>query len=276
MMLKVLEAGANALDALSDRYRLLCALRRLPQNETVRLVDALSPWLARTIRSVPGCRGADTRIRRLLFERDLRLLHDVLSTSPLAGRYWVWGGMLLGWAREGQLLAHDLVDADFAYEASDESVFEAVAALLEFHGFRRGFSFESNRGRLTEHTFVRHGARFEFFALEPVGDEWRYSVYGPKDRRLFELEARIPRQHLEPFSFLGREWLKVADHDHELSVLYGDWRVPDTKWDYQGIGGVVRQELWPAPHPRRAAPIASGDPRQRRTGAPPQALYDGR
>ena len=48
-----------------------------------------------------------------LFEKNLVLLNDVLQSTPLAGRLWVLGGVLIGWAREGRVLAHDSHDADF-------------------------------------------------------------------------------------------------------------------------------------------------------------------
>jgi GH18 family chitinase len=34
------------------------------------------------------------------------------------------------------------------------------------------------------------------------------------------------------FEFLGRKWLKSADHERELTAIYGDWRTPDQNWDY--------------------------------------------
>ena len=42
---------------------------------------------------------------------DLQRLNDVLATTPIANRYWLFGGLLLGYAREGSVLGHDAVDA---------------------------------------------------------------------------------------------------------------------------------------------------------------------
>src|ERR1035437_4102694 len=41
------------------------------------------------------------------FAPGLRRMHDTLSSTDFSGRYWVRAGMLLGWARERDLLAHD-------------------------------------------------------------------------------------------------------------------------------------------------------------------------
>ena len=74
-----------------------------------------------------------------LYAGDLRRLNDVLSHTSLAARYWVWGGMLLGWARDGSLLAHDTkhLDADFGVLAEDEERFDTAVPVLERAGFRR-------------------------------------------------------------------------------------------------------------------------------------------
>ncbi len=53
------------------------------------------------------------RLFRRHFVADLQLLNDTLAAHGLAQSYWLWGGVLLGWAREGAPLAHDR-DADFA------------------------------------------------------------------------------------------------------------------------------------------------------------------
>src|SRR5688500_4973529 len=77
----------------------------------------------RALRSVPGFHSAEKWMRGRLLRRNLRRLHDALEQTPLAGRYWLFGGMLLGWAREGRLLRHDYRDVDFGYEAADDDRF---------------------------------------------------------------------------------------------------------------------------------------------------------
>ncbi len=41
------------------------------------------------------------------------------------------------------------------------------------------------------------------------------------------------------FRFLGREWLKLADHEAQLEELSGDWRTPDPDWDYRDDPSIV-------------------------------------
>jgi len=165
------------------------------------------------------------------FVSDLQRLHDTLAQSGLSGRYWVWAGVLLGYAREGKLLAHDR-DADFALLPGDvPQLLEAVRPLRRA-GFKPLQQFRNNEGELTELTFRRHGAKFEFFVFQPIGDMLRYTVYGYPPDHLVEIDAEIPNQSLVPFEFLGRTWLKHIDHERELECMYGDWRTPQRSWNY--------------------------------------------
>ncbi len=184
---------------------------------------------------IPGFGRAYAFVSDRYFTRhfipDLRQLHDTLGDTGFSERYWIWAGMLLGWAREGSLLAHDR-DADFALLPVDlPGLMRAVPALRQA-GFKPLHQFRNNKGQVTELTFRRHSARFEFFVFEPVDGMLRYNVYGWPPDHLVEVEARVPDQELVPFEFLGRTWLRHADYERELECMYGDWRTPQRKWDY--------------------------------------------
>jgi hypothetical protein len=229
---------------LKARYVFYRMARRAPENLSVRRRHAVSPLIGEIASRVPGMAFIDQRVRTRVFVRDLQMLNDVLSRTPCGDRYWVWSGLLLGWAREGRVLPHDLRDADFAYADEDEPlIVEGIEALVRA-GFRRGFSLRNNAGALTEHTVIRHGARFEFFRMSPVSSEWEYHLYGTGQPFPTQLTARLPRQRLAPFDFLGRNWLKPVDHEQELSMMYGDWRTPDPSWSYLEQGDVVGREEW--------------------------------
>jgi hypothetical protein len=228
---------------LRNRYRLYRVLRSVPENRRVRHRDAFTP----TLWTLPGrylrIAGANSPRRRAMFVEDLHLLHDVLAGSGLAGRYWVWSGLLLGWAREGRILPGDL-DADLAYEAGDhERYVSAVPSLLQV-GFRRWFSFRNNEGKVTEEVFVRRGAKFEFYRMPEVGGQREYYLYGIDADGPVQVTARLPRQELAPFEFLGRTWLKALDHEAELEAMYGDWRTPDPTFDYLHEHTIVARARW--------------------------------
>ncbi len=163
---------------------------------------------------------------------DLRDLNDAIASTDLHGHYWVWAGLLLGWAREGAILPHDCLDADFAVRDDDfDRLIRAVPAILRA-GFACDRKFISDSGLVTELTFTRHGARFDFFRMFPDAGQLRYFIYNLKLTSVREIEASLPDQSTEPFSFLGRTWLKHMDHARELRTTYGKWEIPDPSWAF--------------------------------------------
>lgn len=178
--------------------------------------------------------------------RNLHVLHDVLESSAMAGRAWVFGGMLLGWAREGDLLGHDCDDFDFAYHSDDAAVFESIFTELAEAGFQLIHRFPGRSGTATEYAFRRDGVKFDFFALEPRGDRFRYWSYGTVAGETVANIIEIPAQPLEEFAFLGRTWLRPRDPAAELEALYGDWRTPRPDWDYHANPSIVERRSWDA------------------------------
>jgi hypothetical protein len=108
----------------------------------------------------------------------LRLINDVLAKTPMAGRYWVFGGLLLGYVREGNVLLHDSVDADFAFLAEDLPVLERCIPALADAGFRPLFRYPGLDGDAFEWSFQRGDAKLEFFRQDVVGDTFQYHVCG--------------------------------------------------------------------------------------------------
>lgn len=173
------------------------------------------------------------------FTANLQRLHDTLAGTELSGRYWVWSGLLLGWAREGAILAHDCQDADFAVNDTDFHLLAKSVPALQRAGFRCDRCFVNNRGVVTELTFTRGGAKFDFFRMFPELGNLRYFMYSIRWRGILEVEACLPEQAKVPFSFIGRTWLKQEDHERELQAVYGSWRVPDPGWSYLNQPDIV-------------------------------------
>jgi len=182
------------------------------------------------------------------FIADLRDLNDALKHTGLDGHYWVWSGLLLGWARDGAVLPHDCLDADFAVTDRDfHRLVEAVPAIVRA-GFRCDRRFVNSAGQVTELTFLRHGARFEFFRMFPDGGRLRYYMYSIKLKEITEVVAFVPEQETVPFSFLGRTWLKPKDHALELRSVYGSWEVPDPSWSYLDTPDLEARRVSPYSH----------------------------
>jgi hypothetical protein len=242
----------GALGDFRSKLAVYRALRAIPDNEEVSFRAVLDPMFRRALEQLPLIGERIRRRRGLLFEDDMRLLNDALADSPLGGRYWIWGGLLLGWAREGRVLPHDVGDADFAFSRDDEALLIAAEPQLRAAGFRRWFSFRNCRGERTEHVFVRHGFRFEFFCMDEVdADTHEYYVYGQAAFEPVELVGHLPRQALEAFEFLGRTWRKPLDHELLLRTCYGNWRIPDPGWSMFDDGSLVARRAWrPTSGPR--------------------------
>lgn len=177
-----------------------------------------------------------------LFAHELREFNDALRVTSLGGRYWLSGGLLLGWAREGRMLDHDTGDVDFWVLAEDAHLVEDAADALSRAGFRRLWLYRNSRGDVTEFTFMRHGAKFELFLLFPGSEQGKriYFLYEGET----EFENEIADQQLESFEFLGRVWLKPRFHEAHLREIYGRWEVPDRSWSSSDAPCVVTSRPW--------------------------------
>ncbi len=125
--------------------------------------------------------------------RGLRKFYDALVGTPIEGRYWVFGGVLLGWAREGRLLSGDLLDVDLAYlDADHERFLDSVSALVEA-GFRTTERRSNSQRCYSVHKFQRRGIRYEFFRHDEEHDRWRTSWFDASTELVSETtpQARV-------------------------------------------------------------------------------------
>jgi len=184
--------------------------------------------------------GVERMVQRHALADGLRRLADALRGTPLDGRYWVVGGLLLGWAREGRPLESDLQDADFAYLDEDHDRFLASVPALVKAGFEPKHRFSSAGGRYVEHRFGHEGVQFDFFRMTRVGDRWRYSMFESGNEPT-ELIAEVPAQAHVWFRFLGRDWRKVVDHDLAFRTIYGDWHTDRPGWSFTSDRAIVER-----------------------------------
>jgi hypothetical protein len=193
---------------------------------------------------------AELEATRRQMVRHLRLVNDVLARTPMAGRYWIFGGALLGYVREGNLLLHDSVDADFAFLAEDLGRLEACLPRLVDAGFRPRYRYPGIEGDAFEWSLERGDAKVEFFRHDVVGDNFRYytcghRAWGEPSGHVYNV-YEIPAQPLEEFRFLGRTWLRPRDPERQLTAMYGDWRTPNPGWDYMRGPNIVETHPWAA------------------------------
>lgn len=195
-------------------------------------------------RRVRSARDAVLR-RKSRFIDGLTLLNRTVANTALADRYWIFGGLLLGWAREGAILRNDYRDADFAFMSEDRDRLVSSIEAIREAGFRPLHRWRNNDGHTTEWVFERDGARFEFFEFSPVDPSdsavpeapmFRHYGYFPKSgswaealnnpgSSIEQVEVHLPYQTRGEFAFLGSRWHKAVDHELELDSLYGErWR----------------------------------------------------
>ena len=177
---------------------------------------------------------------------DLQLLNDVLAASALAGRYWMSRGMLMGWAREGDLIRCDLHDFDFSWLSTDLDRFRSAMLDLAKAGFLPRYRYPGAPDPCTALVLVRHGTQFEFYRMEPDGpNKYRSHTYGHINGASIENTCSWWRQPLVPIDYLDRLWLKPQDHESELIDEYGNgWRTPDPDWDYMQGRTITGRRAW--------------------------------
>jgi hypothetical protein len=182
---------------------------------------------------------------RALMEDNLRLLHDTLARTPISGRYWFFGGLLLSAIREGEIMLHDTKDADWAFLGEDEERLVAAFPALAEAGFAPHFRFPGATGPATEFSFQKDGAKFEFFRVDVAGDRFTWRNHGIlDDGTALQNTCAIPAQPLDELRFLDRTWLKVRDHDLELTALFDTWRIPAPGFDYMDAPTIVATNPW--------------------------------
>jgi hypothetical protein len=172
----------------------------------------------------------------------LRLFHDLVSQTPFAEKYWVCGGMLLGYARERKLLTSDN-DFDFHYWSKDIDLFHEAINILEKVGFKKYLRWTNNEGHATEYVLIYKEIKFEFFEARRVPEGIHWYCYHHRPPRQFL--NQVPDYELSPFMFYDREWLKPADHEQYLESLYGNWREPCPDYVYyEDSQAIIQTDPW--------------------------------
>jgi len=180
------------------------------------------------------------RLQVEIFQEGLEILHETLASTALDGKYWINGGLLLGYVREGKPLSHD-PDADFSvWDKDRSSLLEGIEKLLQA-GFQKRYRWVNSAGEVTEWSLLYRGIPYEFFIMSPVDGMMQWTCYAGRK----ELICQAPVHGLEDFELFGRTWKKPDDHETYLRALYGDWEIPNPNYCYETDSqAIVRRIRW--------------------------------
>jgi hypothetical protein len=166
-------------------------------------------------------------------EAGFRRIISTLNRTPMKGRYWMCGGIMLGYAREGRLLRHD-TDIDFHYWRDDEELLLSALREISGQGFRYVGALCNNDGIATQHVVKLGKLKIEFFAAwrEKGGLCWQSYSTRHWNRPARQFFNRVPDFQLEEVEFYGVDVAKPVDHDLYLTSIYGDWQTPMSDYTY--------------------------------------------
>lgn len=203
----------------------------LKSNPLGRLIYEPLHWLYR-LYSVP----ARKRMLRKRGQSVLAHLAEVIERHkmPVFAAY----GTLLGFVRDKGFLPHD-DDIDLGVLPGEWTPKRMLKVLLEEEeGFSFLFAF-SYKGRVTEFKLSYNNVPIDFFFYEDDGKQFFAGSYhfdpkikypAPNANSAFRVcEPKIIG--LEKIKVYGIEFQIPSNVEYVLECLYGNWRVPDSKWD---------------------------------------------
>jgi hypothetical protein len=174
--------------------------------------------------------------------RGLVRLHDLLSGTEFANRYWVIMGLLLGCVRDRRPIAWDR-DSDFGFMDEDLPRFQAAAEVLSKHGFNLRPLQVNNDGRTTKWALKYQGVKYEFFQFERHGENLRW--YYHRRKPPMELINEVPAHGLVGFDLYERRWQMPDSAEAILTRIYGNWRKPDPDYVYwRDSGATIERYPW--------------------------------
>lgn len=174
--------------------------------------------------------------------RGLLHLHDVLSATSFADRYWMTMGLLLGCMRDGVPIPWDR-DCDFGFMDRDLPQFLSALRKLRAAGFDLRPPQVNNDGRTTIWTLKFQGVRYDFLLFDHFGAKVRWYCHRRKPQ--MEVVNEVPAHGLVDYELYGRRWRIPSNAAEVLARIYGDWRRPNPGYVYwRDCGAIVERYPW--------------------------------
>ena len=179
--------------------------------------------------------------QKLLKENAHQILKDFEEVNNQLGhKIWIEAGTLLGYVREGAILAHD-IDMDFAMLKPEDSL--ELDRIIDFLVAR---NFVLNRkliyqNEVKEISFSYNGLNVDIILFERVNEKVISTTmiwYGmnalnkPVDIETFYYE--LPMEELEKVSFMDATTYVPTSRVEYLKGYYGeDYLIPNTNYDWR-------------------------------------------
>jgi len=123
--------------------------------------------------------------------RGLVRLHEVLSRTAFADKYWMIMGLLLGCVRDGAPIPWDR-DSDFGFMDRDLPQFLLAVRKLRGEGFNLRPPQVNNDGRTTMWTLKYEAIRYDFFLFDRSGANIRW--YSHQRKPPLEMVLQVAMQ----------------------------------------------------------------------------------
>jgi hypothetical protein len=174
--------------------------------------------------------------------RGLIRLHEILSGTVFADRYWLTMGLLLGCMRDGLPIAWDR-DCDFGFMDRDLPQFLLALRKLRAAGFDLRAPQVNNDGRTTMWTLKHRGIRYDFVLFDRLGPNVRWYYHQRKPP--MEIVNEVPAHGLADYELYGCRWRIPNNAEDVLSRIYGDWRNPNPGYLYwRDCGAIIERYPW--------------------------------
>ncbi len=143
--------------------------------------------------------------------------------------YFVMGGALLGFIREGKLLNHD-EDIDIGIFIDDWS--PRIHMELE----RKGFKFISKMGTNLEgleYRFVKNGIQLDIFFWYKEEHHYWYAAWWRENKLKDRIRLVFSPFKIDTMNVLGENFSIPSNPESWLEQIYGsDWMTPKTNWHW--------------------------------------------
>lgn len=182
--------------------------------------------------------------------RNLALLNLIIAKTKFAEKYWVIGGLLLGWMREKDIIRGNEGDIDFAFNSLDEYLFLETIPLLYKAGFQPFTKWKNNASEITEYVLLKDGCKFEFFLMFEFNDKYRYFGYSKMKKSnskisVFEAISEIEKHNLSKMTIFNIPFLVPENPQAWLTKRYGNWNVSGQKYNFiENEQTIVSREIW--------------------------------